>query len=119
MSEPYPRVRVKEFPRVAARGTAEDRFWRRLQDPVVVKEFAAVTGIDFNPVAPHDFAVSSSTRVQIYGADRCTVKKSITRFTDLAYSKKERKKERKKKKRERERGGEKERERICECESRR
>ena len=50
-----------------------------------MKEFAAVTSIEFSPIAPYDFAVSSSTRVQIYSADRCNVKKSVTRFKDLAY----------------------------------
>ncbi len=87
MAAPYPRVPVARFPRVAARHTAEDRFWRKLQDPVVVKEYAAVTHIDFCQQAPHDYAVTSSTRVQIYGASQGIVKKSITRFNDLAYSK--------------------------------
>lgn len=86
MAAPYPRVPVARFPRVAARHTAEDRFWRKLQDPVVVKEYAAVTHIDFCQQSPHDYAVTSSTRVQIYGASQGIVKKSITRFNDLAYS---------------------------------
>ena len=108
MSAEYKPVPVKRFPRLGLRTTAEDRFWKRLkvrsfggthtcaaahllchwpgeQHPIIVKEFAAVSSIGFSPVSPHDFAVSSSTRVQIYSADRCTVKRSLTRFKDVAY----------------------------------
>lgn len=85
MAAEYPRVPVKRFPRLLRRVTAEDRLWRRLDDTVVAKEYAAVTSIDVCPAAPHDFAVCSSTRVQIYNSDRCTVKKNITRFKDVAY----------------------------------
>jgi len=92
----------------------------------VVKEFASVTSIDFSKTEPHDFAVTSSTRVwrpplpaalmspschyfgqagtlsdliqgcsirlllklqvQIYSPHTNTVKKTFSRFKDLAYS---------------------------------
>ena len=51
-----------------------------------MKEFAPVTSIDFCPVAPHDFAVTNSTRVQIYSPHTNTVRKTISRFKDIAYS---------------------------------
>lgn len=33
------------------------------QAPVQIKEFGAITNIDFSPVAPHNFAVTAFTRV--------------------------------------------------------
>lgn len=39
------------------------RLFFSLQAPVQIKEFGAVTHIDFSPVAPHNFAVTAFTRV--------------------------------------------------------
>lgn len=33
------------------------------QAPLQIKEFGAITNIDFSPVAPHNFAVTAFTRV--------------------------------------------------------
>ncbi|CAG8432709.1 5691_t:CDS:10 [Diversispora eburnea] len=50
-----------------------------------LSEAASVTSIKYSPISPHDFAVTSSTRVQIYSAQNFKVKKSISRFNDVAY----------------------------------
>lgn len=50
------------------------------------KQIAPATHIEFSPVEPHDFAVTASTRVAIYSAQSDQVKKTISRFTDIAYS---------------------------------
>ncbi|KAI0244523.1 U3 small nucleolar RNA-associated protein 15 [Massospora cicadina] len=60
---------------------------RRLPDnPVLVKEYNSVSSIHFSPAAPYDFAVTASTRVQIYNSRTQSIVKSIARFTDTAYS---------------------------------
>ncbi|KAJ3299413.1 snoRNA-binding rRNA-processing protein [Borealophlyctis nickersoniae] len=82
----YRQVQIKKFPRAAGRKTAEARYWRKFKSPVLIKEYAAVSSIHFSPVAPYDFAVTSSTRVQVYGTATSSVKKSISRFKDTAYS---------------------------------
>ncbi|KAJ3108698.1 snoRNA-binding rRNA-processing protein [Physocladia obscura] len=56
------------------------------QSPVLVKEYASVSHVEFCPAKPHDFAVTSSTRVQIYSCASHTVKKTLSRFKETAYS---------------------------------
>lgn len=60
-----------------------------LQHPVLVKEFASVTSVHFSPVKPHDFAVTSSTRVQIYSTQtnsvRCAPPLSQTKQLHVLY----------------------------------
>lgn len=51
-----------------------------------MKENNAVSHINFNPQSPHDFAVTSSTRVQIFSAKTRQVVKTIARFKDTVYS---------------------------------
>ena len=57
-----------------------------LQNPVNTKHYNKITDIEFSPLDPYDFAVTSSTRVQIYDSLTCSVKKSLSRFPDVAYS---------------------------------
>jgi hypothetical protein len=64
----------------------ESRFWRKFRDPIVADLGSKVTHISFSPVAPHLFAVSSSSRVTIHDGDSCEVKKTLTRFRAEAYS---------------------------------
>ncbi|KAJ3107231.1 snoRNA-binding rRNA-processing protein [Phlyctochytrium planicorne] len=66
--------------------TAESKYWSKFKSPVLVKEFASVTSVHFSPSAPHDFAVTSSARVQIYNHSTHVVKKTVSRFKDVAYS---------------------------------
>ncbi len=36
------------------------------QSPVQIKEFGAITKIDFSPLPPHNYAVTASTRVSLF-----------------------------------------------------
>ncbi|KNC99269.1 snoRNA-binding rRNA-processing protein UTP15 [Spizellomyces punctatus DAOM BR117] len=82
----YRKVPIKKFSKPAGRKTAEATYWRKFKSPVLLKEYAAVSSIHFSPVAPYDFAVTSSTRIQIYSTSTQSVKKTISRFQDTAYS---------------------------------
>ncbi|KAJ3054425.1 snoRNA-binding rRNA-processing protein [Rhizophlyctis rosea] len=84
-STEYKRLEIKKTPRIVKRPT-ESWYWKKFKSPVLVKEYASISSINFSPVAPFDFAVTSSTRVQVYGTSTCAVKKSISRFKDTAYS---------------------------------
>ena len=66
--------------------TGENRYWSHFKNPVNTKHFNKITDIEFSPLDPYDFAVTSSTRVQIYDSLTCTSKKSLSRFPDVAYS---------------------------------
>ncbi|CCJ29577.1 unnamed protein product [Pneumocystis jirovecii] len=74
-----PRLALAKLPSGPAPITAEQRYWRGF------KEIASVSHIHFCAKDPHDFAVTSSARVQIYSSQTCRVKKSIARFKDTAY----------------------------------
>ncbi|KAG0303027.1 snoRNA-binding rRNA-processing protein [Dissophora globulifera] len=86
MSSDFKSLTVKKFPRLPGRKTPESRYWRKFKSPIVVKEFAAVSSIHFSETSPYDFAVTASTRVQIYSSKTHQVKKTISRFKDVAYS---------------------------------
>lgn len=81
----YKRIPVRRYPRLVARDTAEDRHWKKFKIPIAVKEISAVTSIDFSKTQPFDFACSTSTRVQIYSTATNKIKKTISRFKDIAY----------------------------------
>ncbi|KAF9358285.1 snoRNA-binding rRNA-processing protein [Mortierella sp. AD094] len=86
MSTDFKALTVKKYPRLPGRKTPESRYWRKFKSPIVVKEFAAVSSIHFSETSPYDFAVTASTRVQIYSSKTHQVKKTISRFKDVAYS---------------------------------
>ncbi|ODQ67813.1 WD40 repeat-like protein [Nadsonia fulvescens var. elongata DSM 6958] len=86
MSAPSIRVQPVRKPVLPAQTTPEQRYWRGFKNPVLVKEYNAISHIHFNPVSPHDFAVTSSTRIQIFSAKTRQVTKTISRFKDTVYS---------------------------------
>lgn len=63
MSTEFKPVPIARFARLAQRQTAETRFWEKLKTPLVVKEFGAVTSLNFSPSSPHELAATCSTRV--------------------------------------------------------
>lgn len=83
----FHRLGIRKFPKVCKGQTSETRYWRKLsvrkafficqewsnrkqcfiiglfQFPIVVKEYGAVSHVDFCPSKPHDFVATSSSRV--------------------------------------------------------
>ncbi|TPX33252.1 hypothetical protein SmJEL517_g03845 [Synchytrium microbalum] len=84
-SNEYQKLEIKKFPRLSTRKSADTRFWRRFKIPITIKEYAAITDVHFSSAAPYDFAVTSSTRVQVYSSVTNAVKKTISRFKETAY----------------------------------
>ncbi|KAI9010407.1 WD40-repeat-containing domain protein [Phycomyces nitens] len=82
----YQKVIVKKYPKVPSKKSTEAKYWRRFKSPILIKEYASVSSIYFSPVAPFDFAVTASARVQIYSSKTHQPKKTISRFKDIAYS---------------------------------
>ncbi|KAL1917697.1 uncharacterized protein VTP21DRAFT_3531 [Calcarisporiella thermophila] len=85
MSTEYRKLTIKKYPRLPGRKTPEERYWRKFKSPILIKEYGPVTSVNFSPVAPYDFAVTSSARVQIYSSKTHSVRKTISRFKDVAY----------------------------------
>ena len=82
----YTKLCIKRYAQLDRRRTAEDRRWSRLEFSSVTQEKGPVNWVDFSSAAPHDFAVSTGTCVQLYSALRDDKKRSIRRFKDTVYS---------------------------------
>lgn len=79
-------VRPKAYPASKNALTVDAKYWKAFKILSTPQHIGAVTSIQFSPVDHYDFAVSSSTRVTIYDGVTGEVKKTISRFTDVAYS---------------------------------
>ncbi|KAJ3231256.1 snoRNA-binding rRNA-processing protein [Chytriomyces hyalinus] len=88
MSEylPVQQKRYAARPKAGTTDAAEQRYWAKFKSPVLVKEYASISHIEFSRSKPFDFAVTSSTRVQIYSCATQAVRKTMSRFKDVAYS---------------------------------
>ncbi|KAI9304399.1 WD40-repeat-containing domain protein [Cunninghamella echinulata] len=82
----YQKIVVKKYPKAPSKVSGEGKYWKRFKSPILIKEYGSIPSIYFSPVAPYDFAVTSSTRVQIYSSKTHQPKKTISRFKDIAYS---------------------------------
>lgn len=73
-----PQVRAPTLP---SKTTPEQRYWRSYINPQLIKENHPITNIEFNPVT-QDFAISSSTKIQIFSNKTRQVIKTFSRFKD-------------------------------------
>uniref|UniRef100_F7BQ53 U3 small nucleolar RNA-associated protein 15 homolog n=2 Tax=Ciona intestinalis TaxID=7719 RepID=F7BQ53_CIOIN len=69
----------------ARKHTQDYNYWRSLQFPIIVKEYGAVTNVEFQPTEPHHFAVTASSRVELYSKESNEVVKTFSRFHNTAY----------------------------------
>ncbi|XP_048735009.1 U3 small nucleolar RNA-associated protein 15 homolog [Ostrea edulis] len=87
MAAPFKKTSARHLqPRVDVKTTPDTIYWKNLDVPVTKKEFGAITDIGFCPTNPHYFAVTNSTRVQIYSPTSLQIHKTISRFKEVAYS---------------------------------
>ncbi|KAI8929897.1 WD40-repeat-containing domain protein [Entophlyctis helioformis] len=86
MNNSYKKLPIRQYPKVSGRVSDDSAYWSKLKAPVIIKEFASVTSVQYSPVAPHDFCIASSTRVQVYSPITQSVKKTISRFKDVAHT---------------------------------
>ncbi|XP_037536847.1 U3 small nucleolar RNA-associated protein 15 homolog [Nematolebias whitei] len=78
-------TKIPVFPKLGEKITEDTLYWKNYKAPVQIKEFGAVSNIDFSPVAPYNFAVTAFTRIHIYGLFSQEPVKAFTRFKDTAY----------------------------------
>lgn len=86
MSAINPGVPIVKNPVLPEQTTPEQRYWRKYTNTQLVKEHNAVSHIAFNPISPFDFAVTSSTRIQVFSSKTREVVKTFSRFKDTVYS---------------------------------
>ncbi|XP_017267728.1 U3 small nucleolar RNA-associated protein 15 homolog isoform X1 [Kryptolebias marmoratus] len=78
-------TKIPVYPKLGEKITEDTLYWKNYKVPVQIKEFGAVSNIDFSPVAPYNFAVTAFTRIHIYGSFSQEPVKTFTRFKDTAY----------------------------------
>ncbi|KAM9330133.1 U3 small nucleolar RNA-associated protein 15 homolog [Gastrophryne carolinensis] len=81
----YKPVAIPSQPKLGEKITQDTLYWRRYKTPVQIKEFGAVTKVDFSPIQPCNYAVTASTRIHIYGQYSQEPIKTFSRFKDTAY----------------------------------
>ncbi|KAM4576177.1 U3 small nucleolar RNA-associated protein 15 homolog [Odontesthes bonariensis] len=78
-------TKIPVYPKLGEKVTQDTLYWKNYKAPVQIKEFGAVSNIDFSPATPHNFAVTAFTRVHVYGPFSQEPVKTFTRFKDTAY----------------------------------
>lgn len=81
----YKPVVIPSHPKLGEKITQDTLYWRRYKTPVQIKEFGAVTKIDFSPLQSCNYAVTASTRIHLYGRYSQEPIKTFSRFKDVAY----------------------------------
>ncbi|RCK66828.1 U3 small nucleolar RNA-associated protein 15 [Candida viswanathii] len=71
-------------PTLPSKTTPEQRYWRSYINPQLIKENHPINSIEFNP-ATNDFAVASSTKIQVFSGKTRQVVKTYSRFKDVVY----------------------------------
>ncbi|AOW04816.1 UTP15 C terminal-domain-containing protein [Yarrowia lipolytica] len=83
MSAPLNRLTIAKEVKKGSDLTPEQKFWKTYRSPLLVKEYNAISHVSFNH--HNDFAVTSSTRIQIFSGKTRKVTKTISRFKDTVY----------------------------------
>ncbi|KAL6113738.1 utp15 [Pungitius sinensis] len=78
-------TKIQVYPKLGEKVTHDTLYWKNYKPPIQIKEFGAVSSIDFSPVAPHNFAVTAFTRIHIYGPYSREPVKALTGFKNTAY----------------------------------
>lgn len=81
----YKPLVVQSLPKLGEKVTKDTLYWKNYKAPIQIKEFGAVSKIDFSPIPPYNYAVTASSRIHIYGRYSQEPIKTFSRFKDVAY----------------------------------
>lgn len=81
----YKPVAIQTYPVLGEKITQDTLYWNNYKTPVQIKEFGAVSKVDFSPQPPYNYAVTASSRIHIYGRYSQEPVKTFSRFKDTAY----------------------------------
>ncbi|KAK6621411.1 hypothetical protein RUM43_011717 [Polyplax serrata] len=81
----FKKLNYNIFGKNVSKSTPDIIYWKKLGVPAFLKEFGPVDYIDFSPIEPHYFAVTSSVRVQVYNPITRLLHKNLSRFEKSAY----------------------------------
>ncbi|XP_065205586.1 U3 small nucleolar RNA-associated protein 15 homolog [Planococcus citri] len=80
----FKKTDTKVFDRVK-QVSQESLYWKKLGEPILLKEFGPIDYLNFSPVEPYNFAVTSSARVQIYNPVTKQPYKNLNKFKATAF----------------------------------
>ncbi|KAF3821754.1 hypothetical protein GH733_009796, partial [Mirounga leonina] len=81
----YKPAAIQTYPVLGEKITQDTLYWNNYKTPVQIKEFGAVSKVDFSPQPPYNYAVTASSRIHIYGRYSQEPIKTFSRFKDTAY----------------------------------
>lgn len=84
-SSNFKKLQPKPHPKPLKSQTKEESFWSKFRFPILLKQYAAVTSINFSPSAPFNFAVTSSSRVLLFDHETNENRFTLSRFKGVAY----------------------------------
>ncbi|KAG9399496.1 snoRNA-binding rRNA-processing protein [Aphanomyces cochlioides] len=82
----FQKLPLKQFPQATKTVTPEKAYWSKLRAPHELKQVAMISSIEANPAAPHEFAIATSTRVQLYSTTANEIVRTFSRFNDVVYA---------------------------------
>lgn len=77
-------VRVFSYPRAGVKVTKDNLYWKRLTVPVTIKDIAAINNVDISPEEPHSFAITCSSRVQVFNPVSREITARFSKFSKAA-----------------------------------
>lgn len=86
MSAPKLPLPRQQFAPIVNPTTPESRYWKNFSNPIVIKDFGAVNDICFAPDNSGMFAVTDSTKINIFSSQTMTSTSAISRFKDTVTS---------------------------------
>ncbi|XP_065834126.1 U3 small nucleolar RNA-associated protein 15 homolog [Oscarella lobularis] len=82
----FKKLVLKKFPAASRPESSEEHYWKKFQSPITIREYGAVRCIDFSPTKPHDVAVTTGSKIQVFGSSDGQLRKTFSRFKNAAYS---------------------------------
>lgn len=86
MASSYRRVEVVQSVKAFHETDPEGAYWARFRGDFHSQQPSSVTTLDWSPAAPHDLAVTASTRVAVLDARTLETRHLITKFRSAALS---------------------------------
>ncbi|KAJ8029205.1 U3 small nucleolar RNA-associated protein 15-like [Holothuria leucospilota] len=81
----FKRTVIRELPERKGEISPESKFWSDFEFPVTVKEFDAITHLEFSPIEPYQFAATTSNKVRLFNPINNQVDRTFSRFKEKAY----------------------------------
>eukprot|EP01095_Lingulamoeba_sp_RSL-Kostka_P017661 TRINITY_DN932_c0_g1_i1.p1 TRINITY_DN932_c0_g1~~TRINITY_DN932_c0_g1_i1.p1 ORF type:complete len:612 (-),score=157.10 TRINITY_DN932_c0_g1_i1:71-1696(-) len=77
---------MRQYSRLPGRQTVESKYWKSFSNQVLVSYTKPCPIISFTKKEPFDYAIPNGTRIDIYDVNTNTVKKKLSRFSEVVHA---------------------------------